>query len=533
MLKIKTIKFIDHPVLGNLELNFCDASGNAVDTVILAGENGVGKSTILQELYDITSGHMKNEALLEISFDDGETKEFEYYDHYKKYNPDFDGKLIRVKEKGSRLSDQENIVKEYHISGILSDVDIVFDSNNVTNVTTKELDERNESRKSSKNLPIEIKQLLVDIQALDDGTIAHEYENARRRGIDTNKLKIEKRMDRFTSAFSKIFNNLTYKCIKNENYQKVIYFEKNGKDIPIDYLSSGEKQIIYRGGFLLKDVAAMNGAFVFIDEPEISLHPRWQKKIMDYYKGIFTDENGFQTSQIFVVTHSPFIIHNENRKNDKVIVLARNNEGKIIVEDKPEYYKCTSMSVVEDAFSIHDFAVGQPTVYVEGRTDEKYFNKALEVYNYNVPFRFKWVGYMDDRGNEVNTGSDGLNRASQFLMGCNLSYKNVFLFDCDTNRGNKEENNVYIRTVHQYENTKGIQKGTENALVLDNIDLKSYYVEKIKKGDYGEENRIVTFKKMDLCNFLCSQKPIPLKKVFAHLKDEIDSLVQIFVEDNQ
>lgn len=68
-------------------------------------------------------------------------------------------------------------------------------------------------------------------------------------------------------------------------------------------MSSGEKQIIYRGGFLLKDAAAMNGAFVFIDEPEISLHPRWQK-IMDYYKGIFTDENGIQTSQIFVVTHS-------------------------------------------------------------------------------------------------------------------------------------------------------------------------------------------------------------------------------------
>lgn len=35
MPKIKAVKFIDHPVLGNLELNFCDASGNAADTVIL------------------------------------------------------------------------------------------------------------------------------------------------------------------------------------------------------------------------------------------------------------------------------------------------------------------------------------------------------------------------------------------------------------------------------------------------------------------------------------------------------------------
>ena len=531
MPKIKAVKFIDHPVLGNLELNFCDASGNAADTVIFAGENGVGKSTVLQELYNITSGQMKNEAFLEISLDNEKTKEFEYYD-YPKRKQLADNKFIWVQEKGDEDDDQRNVVKKYHISGILSDVDIVFDGNNVTNVTSGELDEKGESRKSSKNLPTEIKQLLVDIQALDDGTVARTYEDARRRGIDTNRLKIEKRMDRFTNAFSKIFDDLTYKYVKNENRRKVIYFEKKGKDIPIDYLSSGEKQIIYRGGFLLKDAAAMNGAVVFIDEPEISLHPRWQKKIMDYYKGIFTDENGIQTSQIFVVTHSPFIIHNENRKNDKVIVLTRDDEGKIVVEDKPEYYECTSMSAVEDAFSIHDFAVGQPTVYVEGRTDEKYFNKALEVYNCNVPFRFKWVGYMDNKRGEVNTGSDALNRASQFLMGCNLPYKNVFLFDCDTNREDKKQNNVYIRTVHRYENTKHIKKGIENALVLDNIELEPYFSTTIKEGDYGEDNAIKKFEKMKLCDFLCSQDQTLLKEVFANLKDEIDSLAKIFAEDN-
>ena len=69
---------------------------------------------------------------------------------------------------------------------------------------------------------------------------------------------------------------------------------------------------------------------VFLDEPEISLHPTWQKKILDYYKNIFTDDNSVQTSQIFVVTHSPFIIHNKNRKNDKVIVLSRNSETNLI-----------------------------------------------------------------------------------------------------------------------------------------------------------------------------------------------------------
>lgn len=41
----------------------------------------------------------------------------------------------------------------------------------------------------------------------------------------------------------------------------------------------------------------------------------WQMKIMDFYKRIFANGSGIQTSQMFVVTHSPFIIHNKNRRN--------------------------------------------------------------------------------------------------------------------------------------------------------------------------------------------------------------------------
>ena len=111
----------------------------------------------------------------------------------------------------------------------------------------------------------------------------------------------------------------------------VIIDNTNSINIPINKLSSGEKQVVYIGAFLLKDVNALKGVFVFIDEPEISLHPSWQKKIMDYYKNIFTDNNGKQTSQIFAVTHSPFIIHNENRKNDKVIIMSRDNENNIFI----------------------------------------------------------------------------------------------------------------------------------------------------------------------------------------------------------
>lgn len=56
MYKIRKIQFIDHPILKNTELNFVGADGKAVDTVIFAGENGCGKSTIINELYNSILG---------------------------------------------------------------------------------------------------------------------------------------------------------------------------------------------------------------------------------------------------------------------------------------------------------------------------------------------------------------------------------------------------------------------------------------------------------------------------------------------
>ncbi|MEA2993044.1 MAG: hypothetical protein QOD40_1964 [Alphaproteobacteria bacterium] len=44
---IAEIEIENHPILGTITLNFRDPSGNVSNTIILAGENGTGKSVIL------------------------------------------------------------------------------------------------------------------------------------------------------------------------------------------------------------------------------------------------------------------------------------------------------------------------------------------------------------------------------------------------------------------------------------------------------------------------------------------------------
>lgn len=523
MYRIRRVSFVNHPVLNDLELDFCDINGNTVDTIIFAGENGTGKSTILNALYSLVTRHVDFEADIELKLDSVDNRTLHYY--FKESNGH---KLLYVNDGlgFNSLVNSPSFENKYPTSAIFSDIDINFTANQVSSVTSINLDENKSSRRSTNALPTQIKQLLIDIQALDDADIAYAVRTHPEMSVQ--QLDVSERMPRFTNSFSLMFDNLSFSRIVNENNHKLVVFTKNGADIPIDSLSSGEKQIVYRGCFLLKDVNALNGSFVFIDEPEISLHPKWQMKIMDYYQNIFTDKNGIQTSQIFAVTHSPFIIHNENRKRDKVIVLDRDDNGNIIVKDKPEYYRCDTIEAIKDAFDISAFISDEPTVYLEGRTDEKYFNKALEVFGINAPFRFKWIGVIDKHGNDFNTGDGALKNAVSFLVARNLSYKNVCLFDCDTHRAESYVNNVYVRTVPQYTNIKNINKGIENALVLDFVDISDFYTSTNKIGDYGENNTIGVFKKMELCDYICSLDPNELKTILSNLKHVIESLIELF-----
>lgn len=526
MYKIRKVKFDDHPILKNLELDFCGKDGKALDTIIFAGENGTGKSTILNALYEVASHDVKYPMTVEF---ESEEKIFEIRYYFNEL-PDGSTYIYADDHKGMNVSLlMPDIKYRYPFSGIFSDVDINFHANDISTVTSLTLDSTNDSRRSTGNLPTQINQLLIDIQSTDDSELAYAVRTSN-PNKQVNDIICNERMPRFTNAFNKMFEGLTYSRIENKNGKKSILFQKNGVDIPISGLSSGEKQVVYRGCFLLRDVNATNGAFVFIDEPEISLHPNWQSKIMDYYKGIFTSE-GKQTSQIFAVTHSPFVIHNDTRRDDKVIILSRDENGNIVVNDKAEYFKCNSIETVEDAFSVRLFTADQPTVYLEGRTDEMYFNKAIEVFGYKLPFVFKWIGYMDINGHEFNSGEKNLDNAYRFLVSRNLPIRNVCLKDCDTKRETESQNNVTILSIPQFENSRGMKKGIENALILDDIsdaDMKKFYSKKVIKGDYGEQTEAEAFNKMQFCEFICGMDNDKLTKAFTHLKETIDELQKIF-----
>lgn len=528
MPKIKSVHIEGHPALGNLDLDFCGPDGRAVDTVILAGENGVGKSTVMGLLYGLISGDEQRPfGTVTVVFEEGEgTTELRYV-----LGQGGHSRILYVTQQSTGKRDwvgSDDFKASHPMAAIYSDVDINFQSRNLTSVTSLTLDSEKVSRRSSGDLPTEINQLLIDVQAIDDAELAKVVRD--NPGLRGEELNVAERMPRFTKAFEMMFDDLRYDRIENRDGHKEIVFRKCGKEVSIDALSSGEKQVVYRGCFLLKDANATKGAFVFIDEPEISLHPLWQQKVLDYYKAMFTNSTGVQTSQIFCVTHSPFIIHSDRRRDDKVIVMKRAGNGKIEVSDRPEYYRCDSVAAVEDAFSIKSFVTEVPTVYLEGPTDEKYFRRAAEVFGYDGRLRFCWIGYNEDGnpGKAKLTGSTALLRTYEFLAAHNPAKPVIFLLDCDTREEERTSGNVRCATIGSYENPKGIAKGIENALCLDGIDVEGYLELKETSSGYGKPNTRWELKKTEFCDFICSMPDEELKAVFFNLNLEIKRIVSFF-----
>ncbi|WP_406228895.1 AAA family ATPase [Pseudomonas siliginis] len=123
------------------------------------------------------------------------------------------------------------------------------------------------------------------------------------------------------------------------NPEVQLFTERNNKKLSYSELSSGEQNRIATA---LKIIAnAENNTLVLIDEPEISLHLRWQ---MDFHSFITEIMSEHQNYHVLIATHSPVIVSEaaKDSETDAIIVLQPANLQTTTSNNQLEYIEYKS-----------------------------------------------------------------------------------------------------------------------------------------------------------------------------------------------
>lgn len=435
-MKILKFETKDHPVLGNCVLDFSRGDKSS-DFVLIAGSNGSGKTTILNEIFDFLSRIYPRDQAYDVSItfalsgpevnklrpDQANIDSTLKIDSLRKFSTGVNWSQIKAHNSTEEINDNftRGDVFQELLKVVYSTVEINFAKNEISSTTAKNIDsEKAPKEKSDGNTSKEIAQLLVDIKELDNQDAANWIDS--NHGQQVQVVRQEKRISRFKKAFDSIIEGKTFEGVKNEDNKKKVYFKDSlENEIDISNLSSGEKQIVFRAGYLLRNIGTLSGGIVLIDEPEISFHPSWQEKYIKFIRDIFSDENGEIQAQIIIATHSPFIVQNPNITDEKIIILEK--RGKDTTESTwPKFY---GYKEPEPIFVPLETPLS-PLLLVEGESDKRILSHAWNRIYPEQPMDFdiKWAG-------EPNSGGAGLLQRQLIVLQQHATHKILGLFDGD------------------------------------------------------------------------------------------------------
>jgi predicted ATPase len=335
-MKIKKVKWKNHDVLGNLELDFTNpTTGQAFDSIILAGENGTGKTSILETLSAfLNMGTFKPFDFIEYEIDGQVYKaipQTEYptqYSFFDLINPDGTVRKIRSDRMNQPQSIATDNLDIRSFGCVFSKARADYKTGQIQSTTTRKLDIDKYDVDSEDDFT-SLKQLIVDVENQDNSDYVELNKGLREAPRSWDDFYLTSRVFRFKNAFDNFFGRLKYYRVSDVGSEKNILFAKNGKTVLIDQLSTGEKQIVFRGIYLLKNNKNLGGAVILIDEPELSMHPKWQRNVLKYYKGLFVD-SGVQKAQLFFASHSEHILKEAlSAGAENLVIILWEDSGQI------------------------------------------------------------------------------------------------------------------------------------------------------------------------------------------------------------
>ncbi|NOQ25584.1 MAG: AAA family ATPase [Bacteroidales bacterium] len=275
-MKVKSLHINKYKVLENFDINFTN-EGKTNPVTVICGINGSGKTTLLDFINRIFT---KGENAFEKRYIYGED-------------------IVDVDEIKTPWSDEEG--KYSTTPAFLKHIATEYASKVIYYEADKELYDIDDA------IVNYVDKLIYE----DDTKSSEAYEKTRNKIkniLECLDLEIE-------------FDSLN----KDKN---VFFRNKNHNNLKIYDLSGGEREIITK--LLPLYLSDIKDSIILIDEPETSLHPNWQSRIVELYEKVAIKNN----LQIIITTHSPYIVG--GIKKECLKILTKEN-GIIKVIDNNTY----------------------------------------------------------------------------------------------------------------------------------------------------------------------------------------------------
>jgi energy-coupling factor transporter ATP-binding protein EcfA2 len=337
-MKIKRLEIKNFRGIKDLTVDFTNPNGNALDLVAIAGNNASGKTSIIEAcLFALGQWNLIPKPAKGSSINTTVGAEsFQITAHIE-----HSGKLLisRIKDKQYTPTVKNAETEESASLPAFSNIEYFPSWRAPKLVGSVSVTTGRKGRKPEDTLENRLwnlKQFFIDL-------------TARKSFSDTTKDKIYYEKQE-AEAFSKINTiwNILYPG-KNEQIIAGIAGEqvgsgfdlyltgRNGNKIPVDALSSGEIEALTMLGRHI--ISSLKNGIVFIDEPELHLHPAWQRNILKAMIKVYPE------TQLIIATHSPQILGGIDAES--VFVLQR-EKGKSQMQRANYAYGLDSNRVLEE-----------------------------------------------------------------------------------------------------------------------------------------------------------------------------------------
>lgn len=256
-----------------------------------------------------------------------------------------------------------------------------------------ELDFKKQVDAASSKLP-------ANIVALALGRIAqrHRLLLEKDRGGAMEEFLQDPQMHALTRILGRLGYGWELISVNPLTNQYDIRLSKQGASFLVSSASSGEKELLtYLFGIFALNV---RDALIVIDEPELHLHPRWQKTLLTLFETL-AEETG---NQFLLATHSPVFVSassiqfvsrvfSENQKSKIVrlnnaslpepkhlfaIVNSQNNERMFFTEQVILVEGISDRLVFDAVFTKHNIGNGSPSTYEVIDVGGKHFFEAYK-----------------------------------------------------------------------------------------------------------------------------------------------------------